>query len=283
MKRIVLTALITVLVCALTIAMIAASGLIQITVDPSIKILVSGEEFKPKDANGKDVMTFVYNGTTYAPVRALAEAYGLEVGYDSTLNMATVDRPGENVEQPTDVTETALAGGKIDGNVYTNESIGIGLKLPESWAFADEEQLTQIFGAVTDTLGTSSAELSALLEESASLVNTIAFDSIGNNISIAFENIGVSLTAEQYFSLAKENMRATLEGAGFSNLVMEDITVELAGKELQAMKISSTMLGYDTNQLSIAIPSGNCMVLITITTMSDMAPESILQYFFAVE
>ena len=61
-----------------------------IDVDPSIKILVDGEEFHPKDANGNDVMTFSYNGTTYAPLRALAEAYGLEVGYDSDRRMATV-------------------------------------------------------------------------------------------------------------------------------------------------------------------------------------------------
>ena len=29
----------------------------------------------------------VFNGTSYAPVRALAEAYGLEVGYDATIPM----------------------------------------------------------------------------------------------------------------------------------------------------------------------------------------------------
>lgn len=70
--------------CALLAATsFAAGSLINIAVDPSIKILVNGEEFKPKDVNGNDVMVFTYNGTTYAPLRALAEAYGLEVGYDS--------------------------------------------------------------------------------------------------------------------------------------------------------------------------------------------------------
>ena len=34
---------------------------------------------------------FTFNGTTYAPVRALAEAYGLEVGYDSEYRIATVN------------------------------------------------------------------------------------------------------------------------------------------------------------------------------------------------
>ena len=68
----------------------SAGTLVSINVDPSIKILVNGEEFRPTDVNCNEVMTFTYDGTTYAPLRALAEAYGLEVGYDSDRKMATV-------------------------------------------------------------------------------------------------------------------------------------------------------------------------------------------------
>ncbi len=85
-----------VLAAALSVGSFAAGNLISINVDPTVKIKVNGSEFKPKDANGNEVMTFIYNGTTYAPLRALAEAYGLEVGYDAAANMATVDEPGNN-------------------------------------------------------------------------------------------------------------------------------------------------------------------------------------------
>lgn len=71
---------------------LAASGALTIEVNP-IKVLVNGEVFQPKDVNGNDVMVFTYNGTTYAPLRALAEAYGLEVGYDAKNNIATVTSP----------------------------------------------------------------------------------------------------------------------------------------------------------------------------------------------
>lgn len=96
--------------CALAVTSFAAGNMISISVDPSVKILVNGAEFKPTDANGNDVMTFIYNGTTYAPLRALAEAYGLEVGYDAARNMATVSEPGKNYDTPAASSATPSAG-----------------------------------------------------------------------------------------------------------------------------------------------------------------------------
>lgn len=90
MNKFLKTALAAVLIAILAVSSFAAGQLVSISVDPSIKILVNGKVFQPKDANGNDVMTFTYNGTTYAPLRALAEAFGLEVGYDAAQRMATV-------------------------------------------------------------------------------------------------------------------------------------------------------------------------------------------------
>jgi Copper amine oxidase N-terminal domain. len=83
----------TLVVLALSVSALAASGLMTIDVTP-INVMVNGEVFQPKDANGKEVPVFAYNGTTYAPLRALATAYGLEVGYDPEKNLATVSQQG---------------------------------------------------------------------------------------------------------------------------------------------------------------------------------------------
>ena len=64
--------------------------------------------FQPKDARGNDVMVFTYNGTTYAPLRALAEAYGLEVGYDGERNIATVSSRPTQTQPP--ISDTGYAG-----------------------------------------------------------------------------------------------------------------------------------------------------------------------------
>ena len=47
-----------------------------------IKIEIDGEKFIPKDVNGNIVEPFIYNGTTFLPVRALATAFGKDVAWD---------------------------------------------------------------------------------------------------------------------------------------------------------------------------------------------------------
>lgn len=104
----------------------------SISVAP-INIEVNGEVFKPKDANGKEVAVFVYNGTTYAPLRALAESYGLTVGYDGEKKLATVDF----VDNPSERTFVTW-----DGSVAQNFAKGSGssnhpyiIETPQELAF----------------------------------------------------------------------------------------------------------------------------------------------------
>ncbi len=48
----------------------------------NIKLVVDGMEVTPKDANGTRVEPFIYNGTTYLPVRAVGDAIGKQVTWD---------------------------------------------------------------------------------------------------------------------------------------------------------------------------------------------------------
>ncbi len=93
------------LIFALALSALAITGRMTIEVDP-INIQVNGQTFVPKDVNGKEVPVFAYQGTTYAPLRALAEAYGLSVGYDPQTNLATVQDPSKPQPGPTPIPVT---------------------------------------------------------------------------------------------------------------------------------------------------------------------------------
>ena len=67
----------------LTLGVIAATNSKTIEVIyHNIKIMIDGAEYVPTDVNGNVVEPFIYNGTTYLPVRAVANAFGKDVKWD---------------------------------------------------------------------------------------------------------------------------------------------------------------------------------------------------------
>lgn len=78
----------TALALGLGSAALAASRSIQI--EDGITVTINGARFSPKNAKGDPVPLFSYNGTTYAPIRALCEAAGMTVSYDSALRTARI-------------------------------------------------------------------------------------------------------------------------------------------------------------------------------------------------
>ena len=62
----------------------------------NIKIYVDGVKIEPKDATGNVVEPFIYNGTTYLPVRAVGEAIGRTVTWDGAAHSVYLgDKPGD--------------------------------------------------------------------------------------------------------------------------------------------------------------------------------------------
>ena len=50
----------------------------------------------PKDANGQTVEPFIYNGTTYLPVRAVGTAIGKDVSWDGVEKVVYLGaKPGD--------------------------------------------------------------------------------------------------------------------------------------------------------------------------------------------
>ncbi len=83
-----------------------------------IKLVVDGVQVTPKDANGTVVEPFIYNGTTYLPVRAVGAALGKEVDWEGntkTVYIGTIPgRAGENYLTPYETS--------YDSGVYSNDA-----------------------------------------------------------------------------------------------------------------------------------------------------------------
>lgn len=58
-----------------------------------IRVILDGQQVNLIDANGGPAEPFAISGTTYLPVRAVANAFGLEVGWDGATRTVILNRP----------------------------------------------------------------------------------------------------------------------------------------------------------------------------------------------
>ncbi|MCF6464910.1 NPCBM/NEW2 domain-containing protein [Clostridium sp. Cult2] len=75
---------------------IAAMVQKQIIVSTGVNIYVDDVKLNPVDGNGKPVEVFIYNGTTYLPVRAVANAVGKPVLWDGKTSSVYLGKHDSN-------------------------------------------------------------------------------------------------------------------------------------------------------------------------------------------
>lgn len=90
-----------VLVCLLLVSLIGSAaatvGRKAVEVDyNNIKVTMNGKTVNLVDANGNAVEPFAISGTTYLPVRAVATALGLQVGWDGATNTVVLSSDSTN-------------------------------------------------------------------------------------------------------------------------------------------------------------------------------------------
>ncbi len=94
----------------------------------NVKLVIDGEEITPKDVNGNIVEPFIYNGTTYLPVRAIGEAFDKDVHWDgetATVYVGDIVKPAKEVylyDKPYKVCENSseFRAGKKEKESYTD-------------------------------------------------------------------------------------------------------------------------------------------------------------------
>ena len=79
----------------------SASDLVEIKayLNNGIRVVLHGKIFEPKESDGSKVVPITYKGRTYLPLRAVAEAVGLEVTWDGNTNTAYLGEVGGEIQK----------------------------------------------------------------------------------------------------------------------------------------------------------------------------------------
>lgn len=78
------------MILILPLICIADTGYKNINVWYGAAITINGELFIPTDNNGKTVQPFIYEGTTYMPMRAIIEALGANIEWDANNKVVII-------------------------------------------------------------------------------------------------------------------------------------------------------------------------------------------------
>jgi len=174
---------------------------IQVTYS-NIKLLVDG---KPvvfgKDSKGNQIEPFIYNGTTYLPVRAVGEALGKKVDWDGATQTVYVgQKPGE-VNYMTEAVEPYKV---YNTTVYT-------LSSPDKFSMAGKNYKTgYVFGGYIDSY--------------------VLF-----NLDGQYEEISGAIGAVSWKFTTKRNIAIYLDGELYKDIVVdplgmpEEITIPVKG------------------------------------------------------
>lgn len=253
MKKILLSftlgVLLSSVVLTFSVSALAASGRLSIEVDP-INIQVNGEVFKPTDVTGKEVQIFAYNGTTYAPLRALAEAYDLDVWYDSSANLAAVGAKGSAPSsaaspEPTNIPTPHMydaTGGQNSASISWEAVSGIsGYEIHMATSTSGSYQLVK---TIADPAA-NSAIISELDAGTTYYFKVRAYiDSNNNRYYGGFSTLSHTMTlADEGFSLEiKNNLPATIKNSQKGTVSFSDMQYGTSSTAL-GIKLELTFSG----------------------------------------
>jgi hypothetical protein len=118
-KKMIITVIVSVFLLGNVMGVSASTSLKEISayLDESIHLVINGTAFTARDSDGNKLTPINYNGSTYLPLRSVAEATGLQVKWD-------------------DATRTATLGNFIDGagnQINTSKDKSFQILLPNSW------------------------------------------------------------------------------------------------------------------------------------------------------
>lgn len=195
----------------------------------NIKVYVDGILIDPKDPNGNTVEPFIYNGTTYLPVRAVGEAVGKQVSWDGATSSVYLGEVPGQVTYLTDVMDAYSSGKytvyttkngksfKMGGTAYTNGfAIGDSSSIFTAYGYANFN-LNGKYKTITFDIGHVDDS-----NESNNTVQIFVDDRLVEEIEIGFDDIArkISIPVNNGLKLA---FQTTEYGGmiGFGNVILE--------------------------------------------------------------
>ena len=182
----------------------------------------------------------------------------------------------------TETPEPEFTLGTVEGNVYTNEFIGIGCTLGSEWTFASEEQIKEQNSVAADLAG---EEYREMMENSTVVYDMFATHSNQiNTIVVNLEKVDkVQLAVVdlgEYLENSVAPIKQSLGNMGFTNITHNIGSVKLGEKEVTCLNIISEIGEFSMYQTVVAIKCNGYLACVTFSGDGEGAIQDALACFY---
>ena len=181
-----------------------------------------------------------------------------------------------------EVVEEELALGSNDGNVYESKFIGIGYQLDEDWSFYTDEQIMELNNATADLAG---EEYQEMLKDAEVVYDMFAVDENGlDNINVNLEKVNpiqlLALDIVRNYETVITMMQSAYENMGYSNFEYEICTINVDGKEVDAVRVSAEINDVQMYQVLFMKKCSGYAANIAVTTYFEDATAHVLDNIY---
>lgn len=185
---------------------------------------------------------------------------------DTEADEAEADKADEaDIIEETDIVDIL---GTNDGKVYENKFIGIGYKLNDGYTLYTDEQIKELNNITSDMAGDEYREL---MSNATIIYDMFAADSSGlNSINLNLEKLDdqqmAPLNIKQNFEAAVDIMEDTYNNLGCTNFKYDISTVEIDGREVDALYIEAEINGTSLYQTLFGVKCDGYLANIAVST-----------------
>lgn len=169
--------------------------------------------------------------------------------------------------------------GQIDGQRYENSFIGLGCQLDDSWMVESQENAALLLGLTGQLM-----DAAELIEQKGVFCDFYALYSDGYssiNIMVQKENaITETMSDDAYLEAALASAYASLEAVGFSEIQSRLDTVEFAGQDRRAIRVTAIVGESPIYEAQIPIRRDGYIFSITAASFNEDLTEQFLSYFY---
>lgn len=198
---------------------------------------------------------------------------------DANTGDVPVSTDAQPQDEPAEDADAAIARGTWNGNVYTNESIGLTVTKPDDWAAASDEEMGTILDAGSELIDLDDETLDAA-QAQAIYDMVISAPMSGDNVMIMMERNTYDLNEEQYAEAFTSQLQAMTTGEltyTFDESVQGN-TQKIGAHDYYTIAAQSTYQNQTLSQYYYLRKQGGYMVGISCT-LGEMSIDEMLPMF----